>query len=365
MQIVTVTADDNGSITVTQRAVIVNFGLALANSGGNVAASALSAVPEVQRTVIEGLIAALFGLDPAVLFGGGSAAIGTGQANATGNQSQSSVLQQVTGGVDGDETATADQSAWIGNFGAALANSGINGAAGSVAVLPDGSPIASAEAMIARFLQLLTDPSQLQLGNTELSSALNLGSALLDVHGDIDATEVLAGLDEGEAWETSEGGIRIRQITGVLNIAIALANSGDNVAISGTVGADPQTHEGVAGQVTGKAMILTGPVDVIGQRASTVVCQIIGEDDSICPTADVDDDDVVTPPVTPLPPGPPPVTPPPAPTEVGETPVLVRERPVEAGSLPRTGAPLTLQALLGLALTGGGVLVTRRTRRSH
>ncbi len=39
MQIVTVTAADDGSITVTQRAVIVNFGLALANSGGNYALS--------------------------------------------------------------------------------------------------------------------------------------------------------------------------------------------------------------------------------------------------------------------------------------------------------------------------------------
>ncbi len=59
-----------------------------------------------------------------------------------------------------------------------------------------------------------------------MADALDLGSALLDLRGDISATETLAGLDEGEAWESSEGGVRIRQITGVLNIGISLANSG-------------------------------------------------------------------------------------------------------------------------------------------
>ena len=98
-----------------------------------------------------------------------------------------------------------------------------------------------------------------------MAAALNLGSALLDVRGDISATETLAGLDEGEAWESSDGGVRIRQITGVLNIAIALANSGDNVAESVVTGSNLDTHEPMRqpGR-SARPTILTGPVDVHG-----------------------------------------------------------------------------------------------------
>ena len=298
MQIVTVTAADDGSITVTQRAVIINFGLALANSGGNTALSAMNGLPDAQRTMIEGLIAALFGLDPAVLFGGGSAAIGTGNANAVGNQSLSGIMQTVNGAVSGSDSATANQSAWIGNFGAALANTGFNGAAGAVAVLPDGSPMASAEQMVARFLALLGDPTALANGNTDMASALNLGSSLLDVKGDISATETLAGLDEGQAFESSDGGIRIRQITGVLNIGISLANSGDNVAESTVTASNPLAVTPATSQVLGTASILTGPVDVMGLRSTVCVTQIIGDNADFAEAC-------------PAPPPPPPPPPPP------------------------------------------------------
>ncbi|HZJ26018.1 MAG TPA: hypothetical protein VFF40_03230 [Acidimicrobiia bacterium] len=373
MQIVTVTANENGSITVTQRAVIVNFGLALANSGGNIAASALSAAPAAQRSVIEDLIAALFGLDPATLFGGGSAAIDTGTASATGNQSQSSILQQVTGSVGGDASATSDQSAWIGNFGAALANSGVNGAAGTLAVLPDGSPMANAEAMVARFLQLLTNPEGLVPGNSELSSALDLGSALLDVQGNIGMTEILAGFDESAAFGATDGGVRIRQVTGVLNIAIALADSGNNLAVSNvtgtnTTGGSVTALDAVASQVLGRATILTGTVNVVGEQARVTVCQIRGDDDSICPRDEVN---------------------PPAETESGGGPFVeaavaatgapatvstvvkpntVQTNPAQTNAaqtgLPTTGAPISLQVLLGVAATGGGMVLRRAGRQS-
>ena len=290
--------------------------------------------------------------------------IGTGNANAIGNQSQSGIVQAVNGAVAGSDSATADQSAWIGNFGAALANTGFNGAAGTVAVLPDGSPMASAEQMIARFLDLLSNPAALANGDTDMAAALNLGSALLDLRGDISATETLAGLDEGEAWETSEGGIRIRQLTGVLNIAIALANSGDNVSESVVTGSNPVTNEPKASQVLGTASILTGPVDVLGLRSTVCVTQIIGdpgafqeacpappEEPPVTPPVEVEPNQVTPPAVTPPGPG-------------RSAPVEVGGATVTAGSLPRTGAPLELQALLGLALTGGGLLIQRRASRS-
>ncbi len=362
MQIITVKAADDGSITITQRAVIINFGIALANSGGNTALSALNGLPKAQRTMIEGLIASLFGLDPAVLFGGGSAAIGTGNANAIGNQSASGILQAVNGVVAGTDTATADQSAWIGNFGAALANTGFNGAVGTVAVLPDGSPMASAEQMVARFLALLGDPSALASGNTDMATALNLGSSLLDIKGDIHATETLAGLDEGQAFESSEGGIRIRQITGVLNIGISFANSGDNVVVSTVTSSDPLTVAAPAtSPVAGTASILTGPVDVLGLRSTVCVTQIIGDSADFaeaCPAPPVE-----PPPVTP------PVTPPVEVDDNRTPPVVpvvpvVEDKVVTAGTLPFTGGgALELEALFGLALTGGGVLVQRRAKR--
>jgi len=361
MQIVTVTANDDGSITVTQRAVIINFGLALANSGGNTALSAMNGIPDAQRTMIEGLIAALFGLDPAVLFGGGSAAIGTGNANAVGNQSQSGIVQAVNGSVGGSSSASADQSAWIGNFGAALANTGYNGAVGTLAVLPNGSPISSAEQMVSRFLALLANPETLANGNTDMADALNLGSALLNLRGDIRATETLAGLDEGEAWESSDGGVRIRQITGVLNIGISLANSGDNVAESVVTGSNPTTLEPAAARVLGTASILTGPVDVLGLRSKVCVTQIIGDAadfDEACPAP-------TTPEVPEVPEveveGKQEVQPTAVPASV---PIEVEEKVVQAGSLPVTGSDsLPLQALFGLALTGGGILIQRRTKR--
>ncbi len=365
MQIVTVTAADDGSITVTQRAVIINFGLALANSGGNHALSALYGVPDEQWTMIEGLIAALFGLDPVALFGaGGSAAIGTGNANAIGNQSQSGISQAVTGSVTGSDAATADQSAWIGNFGAALANTGLNGAAGTVAVLPNGSPMSSAEDMVARFLALLANPDAIAMGNTEMADALKLGSALLDLRGDIRATETLAGLDEGEAWESSDGGVRIRQITGVLNIGISLANSGWNLAESVVTGSDLDTLEPSAAQVLGTASILTGPVDVLGLRSKVCVTQIIGDAadfDEACPAPTTPEE----PEVPEVPEveveGKQEVQPAAVPASV---PIEVEEKVVQAGSLPVTGGDsLPLQALFGLALTGGGILIQRRTKR--
>ena len=362
MQIVTVTAADDGSITVTQRAVIINFGLALANSGGNTALSAMNGLPDAQRTMIEGLIAALFGLDPAMLFGGGSAAIGTGNANAIGNQSQSGIFQTVNGSIAGSDSATADQSAWVGNFGAALANTGLNGAVGTMAVLPDGSPMGSAEQMVSRFLALLANPAALANGDTAMADALDLGSALLNLRGDISATETLAGLDEGKAWESSDGGVRIRQITGVLNIGISMANSGHNVAESRVTGSNLDALEPTAAQVLGTASILTGPVDVMGLRSTVCVTQIIGD------RADFDE-------ACPTPPGPekPPVdvevegkqTPPPAVAVPVSVPVEVAEKAVQAGSLPRTGGSLDLEALFGLALIGGGVLIQRRAKHAR
>jgi hypothetical protein len=219
--------------------------------------------------------------------------------------------------------------------------------------------MASAEQMVAKFLQLLQNPGLLTGADTELASALDLGSALLNVQGDINATETLAGLNEGQAFESGSGGIRVRQITGVLNIGISIANSGDNVSESSVVGADPLATP-LASQVLGEATILTGPVDVMGLRSTVCVTQIKGDAADFpeaCPPAVTPVTPPVTPPVDVL-----------AEDVTRPTAVLpaAQEASVAAGStLPFTGSPIALEALFGLALTGGGVLLQRRSRRTQ
>ena len=94
--------------------------------------------------------------------------------------------------------------------------------------------------MVARFLGLLGDPSALSTATPTWPTRSTSARRSSTLRGDISATETLAGLDEGAAWESSDGGVRIRQITGVLNIGISLANSGDNVVESVVTGLEPR-----------------------------------------------------------------------------------------------------------------------------
>ena len=135
-QVVTVTASGNGSLLVVQRAIIVNFGLALANSGRNVAGGGAisAAMPDTgaAQQLLLALLApggsshdAISGVSGS---GGGLIGINTGGANAIGNDTTTGIHQSVTGSVTGEQTAQAIQDAWVGNFGLGVANSGYNSA---------------------------------------------------------------------------------------------------------------------------------------------------------------------------------------------------------------------------------------------
>ena len=138
-QVVTVSASGDGSLLVIQRAIIVNFGLALANSGLNVAGGGALTARDPGSTQAGAAAAAGAARartarrarqTTARWIGGALVAIGTGGAHAIGNDTTTGIHQQVTGSVTGDQTAQAIQDAWVGNFGVGVANSGANGAAG-------------------------------------------------------------------------------------------------------------------------------------------------------------------------------------------------------------------------------------------
>ncbi len=192
-QVVTVSASGNGSLLVIQRAVIVNFGLALANSGLNVAGGGALTAALPDPAAAQQLLLMLLGSDStasgtALAGGSGPVSIGTGNAQAVGNDTTTGILQQVNGSVTGDETAKAIQDAWVGNFGLALANTGANGAATGLAGIDPASLVAARGALQA-FLAGLTgigDPLQ------GLDASFQLGGNLLQLHGDVSGTESLA-----------------------------------------------------------------------------------------------------------------------------------------------------------------------------
>jgi len=379
VQITMAVAGDGGLLSVAQRAVIVNVGIAFANSGLN-AAWAAGLTPE-QAQLVEWVINALLdefgitgsGSGGAVLGDGsaGTAMLQAGTAMAVGNDSSTGILQQVQGSVSGG-AASADQRAMVGNFGFGVANTGLNAAGASLAV-PAGidagvvAQVAAAEAALQRLITMFTDPSFTGQDLPAVQQAIDLGAALLQVNGDISAAETLAGMTEGEAGGAA---VTVRQVSAVLDIGISFANSGDNLSVS-VVSAEPGStaRAGATGDIVdishvlGEAIIRTGDAVAVGNRALVSVCQ--ADHDPAC------DPPPVVPPVTP-PVAPPTAPPSAAPIEVAGA-VLGRpgtSAPTVAGrvELAFTGSPLLDQASAGLGLAAAGLglgLASSRRRRSH
>ena len=370
-QVVTVSASGNGSLLVVQRAIIVNFGLALANSGLNVAGGgALSGTlpnPAMQAQAQQ-LLLMLLSSDTASpgsaslgvtgASGGGVVAIGTGGATAIGNDTTTGIDQTVTGSVTGDDTAQAIQDAWVGNFGLGVANSGANGAAAGLARI-DASSLAAARSALSAFLAGLTglgDPLQ------GLDGSFQLGSNLLQLHGDVSGTESLLGVSEpGTAIGPDDAAVIVRQVTAVLNIGLAIGDSGHNVATATMSGSDGTLIVG-PGVAAATSTIHTGAAEAVGNHFAVSVCQAIG-DAAACAT-------VVTPS---KPDRPPSVNPPPeAPSSVVSAhevnppsfmPTAAPARPaVITSTLPFTGSPIGAELAAGSGLLVAGMLMARRRR---
>ncbi len=373
-QVVTVSASGNGSLLVVQRAIIVNFGLALANSGLNVAGGGAldAALPNPAATQAQAQQLLLMLLDPGApmpgsatdggtgVSGGSIIAIGTGGAHAIGNDTKSGIDQTVTGSVTGHDTAQAVQDAWVGNFGLGVANSGGNGAGGGVAGI-DASSLAAARGALQAFLAGLTglgDPLQ------GLDGTFQLGSNLLQLHGDVSGTESLLGVAEpGTATGPGDAAVVVRQVTAVLNIGLSMGDSGHNVATAESSGTDGTLVAG-PGAAVATTKIHTGKATAVGNHFAATVCQAIG--DSVTCAA--------PPPDNPPPDNPPPDVPPPnTPTSVLpearlSTSIVVKVpgtdvRPaVIASTLPFTGSPIGAELAAGSGLLVAGMLLARRRR---
>lgn len=320
IQMIMANAADSGRLSLAQRAVIVNFGLGFANSGlnaaiGNASANTIALQQEsMARSLVMALLSsfggpgapASMGLTSGGLSSGGAGTGGTataantatgsavvlsGGASAVGNDTLSGILQDLRGAVSGNAIAMGSQEAAIGNFGAAIANTGVNVAFGNLASSSIAmGQLTQASASIQSFLALLANPGgAFDEQSDDFSSSVDLGSALLEVFGDISATEMLLGIDEGEADVADAAGIVVRQVTGVLNIGIALSNSGDNTAAGDlSVNTNDTTQESgdsvVSGTLTlndgrtvnladGRVTLDTGQVFVIGNEVDNRICQ--------------------------------------------------------------------------------------------
>jgi hypothetical protein len=322
-------ASDSATLLIDQRAIVVNFGTAYANSGGNFAYGAFdpTGLSTEQLLIIDAilqLLAPLFGSDAAataetVAGAGGTAnaSIVTGAATAIGNDSTTSISQSVLGTATGSGVASASQSVAVGNLGLALANTGLNGAiaGGGLAALPGpGAQLATAQSELQQFMNLLTDLAWLTSENPfeQFAQTVHLDGLTLTLGGNIQGSEFLVGWDANLVPEGGPipGGVRVRQISGVLDIGIAISDSGNNVVIAvvdndngaagtssdaGPVGLDlsstMNTRVAAANAFstpanTALATIDTGDATALGNGALVFVCQTFNDSEACLPEAD-------------------------------------------------------------------------------
>lgn len=283
-------AKGSATLVIDQRALIVNFGVALANSGGNLAFATFdkSQLTPEEAQIVEAVLSVLAPFFAPANNGGAlgsaNALVKTGGAGAVGNASTTNVVQQAIGGVDGHGYASSHQIATVGNLGLAVANSGLNGAIATTggALTPEGAQLQAAQNGLATFLSLLTNLSWLDSANpfAQFAQTVNIGGVTLDLSGSLQGGEYLLGWDSAFAPDGGPipGGIRVRQISGVINIGIAESNTGENVVIA-TV--DGTRHDGTGdhtltsgtSNVDALAKVLTGDALAWGNISHVSVCQ--------------------------------------------------------------------------------------------
>lgn len=295
---------------ITQRATVLNLGFALANSGLNgiegVANQLLTADDAADDQIAEDLFVMLL---PALLqsYGYvGAGQINTGNATAVGNQSQTFVQQIAAAVASGDGVASIVQDVLVANVGAAGANTGVN-TLGSRATLDE--PTARAVVMMSAFLaQLLSMVHQSSNAIVEQGIEVPFGDLVLQLSGSFGALDT----------QLSQGGARVnmRQVSIVLSLGVARANSGHNQAITTnaagvpvltetarSVGAQANTEAAALGAAETMAAVDALPSTIhsgdVDSKSTTlvVICQRINAQDIAC-LAPPEPETPVEPPVT-------------------------------------------------------------------
>lgn len=366
----------NGSgtsqLNVEQYATVMNIGFALANSGVNdIAGVATGLLTAGDSEVQNGLALDLFSmLLPALLSSfagtGGQGSIGTGDATAIGNESETYVHQLAIAAASGDGVASIIQDVLVANVGAAGANTGGNVLGGRYASLsPDAAKaVVTLAAFLAQMLALVHTTSSTQaLAMQQAGMEIPFGDIVLQVQGQ------LQGYDTEIVGETGQRAT-IRQVTIILSLGVAQANSGLNNAI-GT-----QSRTALAANVNGAFDQTTGDADA-RNGGMVIICQRRNAEDVEClappaPPAD----DPVAPAVTTTTLAPLPQV---SPVSATATTVVVAMIPPAngkddpapqgftragpGGTLPSTGSDIADVLLLAGGLTAVGCLVLVATRR--
>jgi hypothetical protein len=360
-------ATDAGVLNVDQRAIILNIGIAIANTGLNGAGDSLSSLTGQDGALVQAILEQLLGGSSGLVDGvsaNGSAGIHTGSMLAIGNDSMTTIGQAVNGAVSGTGSASAQQQAFVANLGIAVGNSGANLAA--LGISPTGvAQLDTLDTSVASFLDSVLHPTWLTGGTAapDVQSMVNLGGTLLQVSGDASGTlQHLA-----TTTDPTGASVTVEQVSGVLHVSVALADTGGNLALY----SGPLLDEAVAAHGltdpggTLVASITTGNVDATGARFGVTICQ--SEHDHAC-----DVPVPQTPPPgghTPTPPVSTPVQVPVVEAEVLIRPASLPEAPAAAQaaatSLPFTGSgSLPEEALAAIAAIGAGLAaqLTRRRR---
>lgn len=282
LQAAVASGSGNAHLTVNQRAVIVNLGLALANSGlndiGSAAGALLEASDDSTDAFVQLLLPTLMSSYMAGLSNGGGQAISTGSATAVGNQSATYVSQSGVVSAAGDGSASIDQQVVVANVGVAVADSGLNnGAASPAASMPSGASPQLASAIDALAQQLSGIIDQIVAWSrasdssiTSASLSIPIGDMMITIDSTLTGTVVdTVGVGNG----TSS---RVRQMTAVVSLGVSSANSGNNT-LQVQLGS---TSQGIVanGQVTS---VTTGSA-AASNSGLVIICQLDDAADSQC-----------------------------------------------------------------------------------
>ena len=284
LQQAALTGSGTSQVNVEQYATIMNIGFALANSGVNEITGAAGGIltagdSQVQNDMALDLFSMLL---PALLqnFAGssGQGVIGTGDATAIGNRSETYVHQLAEAAASGDGIASIVQDVLVANVGAAGANTGGNTLGGRYASLdPDmAKAVVTLAAFLSQMLALVhTSSAEAALAMQEQGMEIPFGSIVLQVQGQ------MQGID---TELTNETGARanIRQITIILSLGIAQSNSGLNNA----VGVDQQNA--LATSVNATDFARTGDA-LAANEGLIIICQRRNAADVECLAPPVDD----------------------------------------------------------------------------
>ena len=364
-------------INVAQYATVMNIGFALANSGVNdISGVATGLLTAGDSETQNGLALDLFSmLLPALLssFTGtsGQGQIGTGDATAIGNRSETYVHQIAEAASSGDGIATILQDVLVANVGAAGANTGGNTLGGRYASLDSESAkaVVTLAAFLSQMLALVhTRSAETALAMQQQGMQIPFGDIVLQVQGQLQGVDTTL---------TNESGARanIRQMTIILSLGIAESNTGLNRAI----GID--SASALAASVNSGSRTATGNA-LAGNEGLVIICQRRNADDVEClapPEEETTTTTTTTPPDTTVPtvagasdtvptvPAEPPTeTTTPSGTPQGFAPPT-GQGPPSAGTpgLAATGSNTRGMVYLAayLVLIGGFILVVTRRRR--